>query len=490
MTVLDPLTGRAPKLRLRDEGVARRTEAGLRRLERLRPLPARRQRRHFRVLRVVYDNYGNAAKGVYCDADGNIVRNADGTPKVDKRRPRDYAWITTPRYRFRYDGRWLMTQVHISPDGGKTYGPDLVDRWKARAFAQDPGSETPCCGFEEEDTNWGGSSTLLGERVRAGAHDPRDLGRRLGHERDPPRDLLPRRDAPEDLSARPRDPAARRHLRPVGLQRRRDDDVLQLSPERTSHGRRRRRGQRRDVRRQPGRPVQPATTTAATTRPSTQGYRSALRRSLARSATSTDALPPERRPGRPDVRDATRRSAGARPRASTARSSTAIQIDKVTDLSPGGAAQSMAAVPYYRDDSCFDDGTGTDPGPKLHLRSGDEPRTLAGRHAAQVLAAGGRRPRRVGPLLPGLDRHARPAPAVPGRLRQRAPDGPAHRDRRPTGGMVMLPGRHRRNEGEQYGRGFEKPLVAVVGDARPMVHPGQYRYGDSNPGFRRERAAS
>jgi hypothetical protein len=39
----------------------------------------------------------------------------------------------------------------------------MVDRWKARAFAQDPSSKTPCCGFEEEDTNWGGSSTLLGE---------------------------------------------------------------------------------------------------------------------------------------------------------------------------------------------------------------------------------------------------------------------------------------------------------------------------------------
>ena len=50
---------------------------------------------------------------------------------------------------------------------------------------------------------------------------------------------------------------------------------------------------------------------------------------------------------------------------------------EATDLTPGGAAQSMAAVPYYRDDSCFDDGTGSDPGPKLHLRSGDEPRTTA-----------------------------------------------------------------------------------------------------------------
>jgi hypothetical protein len=30
-------------------------------------------------------------------------------------------------------------------------------------------------------------------------------------------------------------------------------------------------------------------------------------------------------------------------------------------------------MPYYRDDSCFDDGTGMNPGPKLHLRSKDEP---------------------------------------------------------------------------------------------------------------------
>src|ERR1700710_1575416 len=57
-----------------------------------------------------------------------------------------------------------MTALRISPDGGKSFGPDLADRWKARAFQQDPSSETPCCGFEEEDTHWGGSSTLLGER--------------------------------------------------------------------------------------------------------------------------------------------------------------------------------------------------------------------------------------------------------------------------------------------------------------------------------------
>src|SRR5262249_19151792 len=31
------------------------------------------------------------------------------------------------------------------------------------------------------------------------------------------------------------------------------------------------------------------------------------------------------------------------------------------NVTPGGAAQSIAAVPYYRDDACFDDGTGSDP---------------------------------------------------------------------------------------------------------------------------------
>src|ERR671932_359013 len=90
---------------------------------------------------------------------------ADGKPDIQRRRPRDYATVSTGRYRFRYDGRWLMTSLRISPDGGDSYGPDTIDRWKARAFAQDPSSKTPCCGFEEEDTHWGGSSTLLGERV-------------------------------------------------------------------------------------------------------------------------------------------------------------------------------------------------------------------------------------------------------------------------------------------------------------------------------------
>src|SRR5437764_11397725 len=43
------------------------------------------------------------------------------------------------------------------------------------------------------------------------------------------------------------------------------------------------------------------------------------------------------------------------------------------DLTAGGAVQGVAAVPYYRDDSCFDDGTGSDPGPRVNLNGADEP---------------------------------------------------------------------------------------------------------------------
>jgi hypothetical protein len=62
-----------------------------------------------------------------------------------------------------------MTEIHIADEATGEYGPDLVDRWKARAFQQDAESETPCCGYEEEDTNWGGSSTLLGSSAAPSA---------------------------------------------------------------------------------------------------------------------------------------------------------------------------------------------------------------------------------------------------------------------------------------------------------------------------------
>ncbi|MFP5225133.1 MAG: hypothetical protein ACLGH3_06240 [Actinomycetota bacterium] len=128
-----------------------------------------------------YDGYGAAPKGPYCDDNGAVVttpRRARDVPAspvdplgraVEQRRPKDTAWVKTPTYWFRYEGRWLMTQIRVSPDGSgleedPNMGPDLVDQWKARAFQQRPGGTTPCCGYEEEVNNWGGSSILMGER--------------------------------------------------------------------------------------------------------------------------------------------------------------------------------------------------------------------------------------------------------------------------------------------------------------------------------------
>ena len=165
-----------------------------------------------------YPDYGNAAVGTYCDADGNVVM-PDGSrnpaPPPARLRHGQHRPLPLPLRRPLADDR----AQQVSPDGGRSYGPDLIDRWKARAFAQDPSSKTPCCGFEEEDTPLGRLEHAARRAARAGARDPRDVGRRLRHERDPPRDLLPRHARAEDLAARAPDPAARRHLRPVGLQR-------------------------------------------------------------------------------------------------------------------------------------------------------------------------------------------------------------------------------------------------------------------------------
>jgi hypothetical protein len=110
-----------------------------------------------------YGDYGNAPKGPYVD--DTTHRCTTGIGQYKQRRPKDTAWIRTPRFAFRYDGRWLMTELRIAPAGKTwTYGPDIIDQWKARAFQQRPGGTTPCCGYEDEQVNWGGSSILMGVR--------------------------------------------------------------------------------------------------------------------------------------------------------------------------------------------------------------------------------------------------------------------------------------------------------------------------------------
>jgi hypothetical protein len=343
-----------------------------------------------------YSSYGNARRGPYCDKDGKVVLDEKtGKPKLDRRRPRDYATIKTDRYRFRYDGRWLMTEINISPDKGKTYAPDVVDRWKARAFAQDPGSETPCCGFEEEDTNWGGSSTLLGEKVgpvRAiretwGADSGTNVIRRESFYRYEMRQktwlrvhVIP----PLDGIYAQWDFNANRMKRFYNSTKLEGVDVDGKNDELF------------------GNFDDPCNNNydSNDTSQLDQQYRSGYEeiRLCDPVLQCPDGLQPLREPEfqginpinslcqRPyhqsiDAFDPTFSKANVALEWNEIAGPHGTIVDRIVtdvrDLSPGGTAQSVVATPYYRDDACFDDGTGTDPGPKVKLRSGDEPRTTA-----------------------------------------------------------------------------------------------------------------
>ena len=82
--------------------------------------------------------------------------------------PRDGMTVTTPRYRVKASGRWMVRETEVAEPGtvgpSPTYGPDLIDRWKGRAFQQSPDSNISVVGFEDEQVNWEANSALLGER--------------------------------------------------------------------------------------------------------------------------------------------------------------------------------------------------------------------------------------------------------------------------------------------------------------------------------------
>jgi hypothetical protein len=314
-----------------------------------------------------YNGYGNAAKGEYCDANGRVVIDPQThKPAIDKRRPRDYATVQTSRYRFRYDGRWLMTGINISSDGGKSFGPNVVDRWKARAFAQDPGSKTPCCGYEEEDTNWGGSSTLLGEKVgpvRAiretwGADSGTNVIRRETFYSDQMRmksylrvHVIP----PLDGIYAQWDMAAGRmtkfynpqHPEGLNIDGHNDEAFGNLDDPCNDNFKK--------------------NDTSVLDQTYRSAYASLPLCDLSKYHQSVDIFDPT----------VSRANTALEWAQTTGPSGTLVDryTTEVKDLTPGGAAQSLVATPYYRDDSCFDDGTGNDPGPKLHLRSADEPKT-------------------------------------------------------------------------------------------------------------------
>ena len=405
-----------------------------------------------------YSGYGDAATGPYCDATGKVVRKRDGSPDIQRRRPRDTATITTSRYRYRYDGRWLMTDLRVKEDKATTYQRDLVDRWKARAFQQDAESKTPCCGYEEEDTNWGGSSTLLGElsgpvrtiRETWGADSGTNVIRRETFYRDdmvmktwlrvhviPPLDgIYAQWDYNAGVMTKYYNPNVPGGLAVDG----RNDEVF---------------GNFDD-------PCNPKYDANSDTSLASHG---SLYRDIYKRASLCTTLPYHQSFDLPDP-------TFSKTNAALDWSVTAGPYGSIVDrysfeplsVTPGGLAQSVVAVPYYRDDSCFDDATGGNPGPRLHLRGGPEP---------TIDPATGRRRRCWTPKDGIVDNSTAFFQGDIGahgvhllfladsdNARQTVPVDEIVFSQR----QVFLTGQRDGTVGEQYGRGFEKPLVATVTD--------------------------
>jgi len=401
-----------------------------------------------------YGSYGNAPAGPYCDPKtGELVRGADGKPAIGQRRPLDGATVSTKRYRYRYDGRWLMTAINVSDDNGKTYGPDLVDRWKARAFAQDPGSETPCCGYEEEDSNWGGSGITLGERVgpvRAiretwGADSGTNVVRRETFYKNEMRmktflrvHVIPPLDgiyAQWDFNAGRvntfRNPRTADEGVPIDGK---NDEVF---------------GNLDD----PCNDNFDENDTGAFTK----GYRQLYKSLQVCNFPYHQSV---------DVSDPTFSEANTALTWASVSGPNGTIVDRystdVEDVSPGGTAQSLLAVPYYRDDACFDDGTGSDPGPE------NFPRNPSKERSTKAPDGSSRKCWRGNPADPSSDqRFWQGSIATHGVHILMVADSDNARQTIPTteivseNRMVMLPG-DQGDAGERYGRAFEKPLISAV----------------------------
>ena len=419
----------------------------------------------FRFSESSYEGYGDATKGPWQDENG--VCHADES-EWKQHRPGDQATISTPRYQFRYEGRWLMTGLRISGDaqGDWNYGPDVVDQWKARAFQQRPGGETPCCGYEEEVNNWGGSSILMGElsgpvrtiRETWGADSGTNVVRREIFYRDEIRlisflrvHVIPPGDgiyAQWDYNAG----MMTKYYNPlnsdgVAIDGKNDDrgnthiyashDGLAVDPD--GDGPEEEMGQSQDECPHDG-------------------------------CINNDIDVPD--PAFSGV------NAGLNWEQIAGPYGTLVSRTQIHKATPG-SAHSVVAVPYYRDDACFDDGTGSNPGPHIDGRDVDGDEESDSHYTA---ADGTRQPRKC------WDSETDPVPPPEGDPRYYqgsigthgvhilliADSDNAHTtvpvteidsDQR----VVVLPG-EQPNVGETYGRQPEKPLVvaSVPESGRPQ----------------------
>jgi hypothetical protein len=121
------------------------------------------------VLGVSNTGYGPNLPGSVCRTavSPDYPNTPDGAPRASTDRfVRDGTTVTTDAYAWRATGRWMVRGLRIAKPGQPgVYGPDLLDRWKGRAFQQSPDSTISLVGFEDEQVNWEANSALLGERV-------------------------------------------------------------------------------------------------------------------------------------------------------------------------------------------------------------------------------------------------------------------------------------------------------------------------------------
>jgi hypothetical protein len=121
------------------------------------------------ILGVSNTGYGPNLAGTVCRTavSPGYPTDPDGTPRPsDDRFVRDGVTVTTDAYAWRATGRWMVREVRVAKPGQPgVHGPDLIDRWKGRAFQQSPDSTISLVGFEDEQVNWEANSALLGERA-------------------------------------------------------------------------------------------------------------------------------------------------------------------------------------------------------------------------------------------------------------------------------------------------------------------------------------
>ncbi len=117
-------------------------------------------------------SYGANLAGDVCvtapDNDANPhITTPNGQPRASTdRQPSDAMTVTTPTYSVTASGRWMVRQLQVTAPGTTAnYGPNLISRWKGRAFQSSPDSSVSVVGFEDEQTNWELNSTLLGWKV-------------------------------------------------------------------------------------------------------------------------------------------------------------------------------------------------------------------------------------------------------------------------------------------------------------------------------------